>query len=69
MIIEDLIIDEKHRRKGIGTKLVRFAEEIAEKKACYAIELNSDLYRKETHRFWEALGYECKAYQFRKTIK
>lgn len=68
MIIEDLIVDEKYRRKGIGTKLVRFADEIAEKRDCYAIELNSDLYRKETHHFWEALGYECKAYQYRKSL-
>jgi len=68
MIIEDLIIDEKYRRRGIGTKLVRFAEEIAEKNGCYAIELNSDLYRKETHHFWEAIGYESKAYQYRKSL-
>lgn len=68
MIIEDLIVDEAHQRKGIGTHLVRLAEEIAKQRGCHDIELNSDLYREETHRFWEALGYECKAYQFRKEL-
>lgn len=68
MIIEDLIVDENYRRKGIGTQLVRLAENIARQLGCLNIELNSDLCRKETHRFWEAIGYERNAYQFRKVI-
>jgi GNAT superfamily N-acetyltransferase len=68
MIIEDLIVDENYRRRGIGSKLVRLAEEIAQQRDCHNIELNSDLYRKETHYFWEEIGYERKAYQFRKVI-
>jgi PhnO protein len=68
MIIEDLIVDENYRLKGIGTQLVRLAENIARQQGCLNIELNSDLYRKETHRFWEAIGYERNAYQFRKTL-
>lgn len=68
MIIEDLIVDEAHRRKGMGKRLVEFCEEAARERGCHAIELSSDLHRKETHLFWEALGYEGKAYQFRKVI-
>jgi len=66
MTIEDLIVDENYRRKGIGTQLVQLAENIARQQGCLNIELNSDLYRKGTHRFWEAIGYERNAYQFRK---
>jgi len=69
MIIEDLIIDNNYRRRGIGTQLVKLAEKTARQRDCRSIELNSDLYRKETHQFWEAIGYERKAYQFRKVIK
>jgi GNAT superfamily N-acetyltransferase len=68
MIIEDLIVDEAHRRKGIGKRLAELCEDLAREKGCHAIELSSDLHRKETHLFWEALGYEGKAYQFRKVI-
>ncbi|MFX1519828.1 MAG: GNAT family N-acetyltransferase [Promethearchaeota archaeon] len=69
MLIEDLNVDENYRRIGIGSQLVRLAEDIAQQRGCHGIELNSDLYRKETHHFWEALGFECKAYQFRKALK
>jgi len=49
--------------------LVELSEEIAQERGCHAIELSSDVHRKETHRFWEELGYEGKAYQFRKAIE
>ena len=68
MIIEDIVVDKSLRRRGIGAELIRYAEELARKRGCRAIELSSDLYRKETHKFWKNLGYECKAYQFRKII-
>lgn len=68
MIIEDLVVDERHRGKGLGRKLVQRAEDIAGHESCEAIELSSSLHRKETHRFWEALGYEREAYQYRKVI-
>jgi GNAT superfamily N-acetyltransferase len=69
MIIEDLIIDKNYQRRGIGTQLVKLAEKIALQRDCSNIELNSDLHRMETHQFWEALGYERKAYQFRKVVR
>jgi GNAT superfamily N-acetyltransferase len=68
MIIEDLIVDKKYRRKGIGSQLVQLVEKIARQQGCKTIELNSDMNRQETHYFWEAIGYERKAYQFRKSI-
>ena len=68
MIIEDVIVHEAYRRRGFGQKLVRSAEDIARQYGCHAVELNSELHRKETHQFWESLGYDRKAYQFRKRI-
>jgi GNAT superfamily N-acetyltransferase len=68
MQIEDLVVDGKYRRQGIGQRMVGLAEEMAMRRGCCAIELNSDLYREETHRFWEAMGYEIEAYQLRKAL-
>jgi GNAT superfamily N-acetyltransferase len=68
MIIEDLIVDEAHRRQGLGSELVRRAEDIARRWGCRGIELSSDLHRAATRRFWEGRGYKCEAYQFRKII-
>ncbi len=69
VIIEDLIVTKKFRRKGIGGRLVGYIENIAKEMGCKAIELYSDLYRKEAHRFWRKMGYECAAFQFRKILK
>jgi GNAT superfamily N-acetyltransferase len=68
MVIEDLVVDRDFRRQGIGQRMVGLAEEMAMRRGCCAVELNSDLYRDETHRFWEAMGYEIGAYQLRKAL-
>ena len=67
-IIEELIIDEKHRSKGIGKKLVEFIENLLIKNNCKAIELSSNLHRTRAHNFWKKMGYEQSAYLFRKFI-
>jgi GNAT superfamily N-acetyltransferase len=68
MLIEDLVVDEKFRRQGVGQRMVGLAEEMAMRRGCCTVELNSDLYREDTHRFWEAMGYEIEAYQLRKPL-
>jgi GNAT superfamily N-acetyltransferase len=68
MIIEDLIVKETHRREGVARRLVEYAEQLARECGCRAIELTSDLHRHGTHQFWEALGYDRCAYQFRKGL-
>jgi len=43
-IIEDLVVDESHRGKGIGQSLVRFAEDkIIEDRKAKTVEVNSDV--------------------------
>jgi GNAT superfamily N-acetyltransferase len=69
MQIEDLIVDGRFRRQGIGQRMVGLAEELARRRGCAAIELSSDLYREETHKFWQAMGYEIEAYQLRKALE
>ncbi len=69
MQVEDLIVDENYRRRGIGQRMVGLAEEIARRRNCTSIELNSDLYREETHKFWQAMGYQIEAYQLRKSLE
>lgn len=68
MIIEDLIVDHGHRRQHFGQQLVRAAEQVAQARHCHAVELNSDLYREDSHAVWEATGYKRLAYQFRKVL-
>ena len=67
-LIEDLIVAEEFRRKGIGKELVHFIEKIMKDQNIQTIELTSDIYRKNTHNFWNSIGYSKEAYQFRKKL-
>jgi GNAT superfamily N-acetyltransferase len=69
-IIEDLVVDEAHRGRGIGGTLVSFAEDkIIEARKAKAVEVNSDLHRVDAHDFWEECGYSKLAFQFRKEAR
>jgi GNAT superfamily N-acetyltransferase len=65
-IIEDLVVREDIRTRGIGTAIVNEMEQKLHSMRVNKIELCSDLHRLQTHRFWKKLGYESLAYQFRK---
>ncbi|AKM82150.1 TPA: GNAT family N-acetyltransferase [Candidatus Berkelbacteria bacterium] len=55
--IEDVIIDENHRRKGLGTSLCNAAIEDAKKAEAMKIDLTSNPSREEAHRLYESLGF------------
>ncbi len=57
-IIENVIVDAKHRSKGYGEALIRHAVEEARKAGCYKVSLTSNKRRTEAHRFYERLGFQ-----------
>ncbi len=64
LVIDDLIIEENLRGKGIGTKLINFVIQLAEKKNIKTIKLDSGLQRNQAHNFYENLGWEKKCFTF-----
>jgi GNAT superfamily N-acetyltransferase len=64
-VIEYVVVDEKHRNKGIGKILMEYCQELAKKAGCYKIMLTSDHRREDAHRFYESLGFEASARGFR----
>ena len=54
-----LCVDEKHRRCGIGRKLMEALEFHAGTCGVSFIRLNSRVERADAHAFYEALGYHC----------
>lgn len=63
--ISIIVVDENHRRKGIGQKLFDFAEDLARKHKCKGTWLVSGIHRaSEAHQFYEELGYEVTGYRF-----
>lgn len=57
MVLENVIVSEKSRRRGTGRQLVKYIENCARERNCYYIMLVSLLKRKDAHAFYESLGY------------
>lgn len=51
-------VDPAHRRRGIGSRLVRFAEGIARIHGCTRVDVVPDLDGWEEGRCWTGLGYD-----------
>ena len=69
MYIPELIVQEKYRRKGIGKLLIHACINLAKKKKCHRIRLESGNNRKESHKFYESLGFEYSAKSFTKNLE
>ncbi|WP_349408667.1 GNAT family N-acetyltransferase [Pseudalkalibacillus sp. SCS-8] len=65
------VVDAKHRRKGIGRKLLEQAEEWAKEQGAISIELNSGNRdeRREAHQFYRKMGYENKSIGYSKSLE
>lgn len=66
LVIEDVIVDENVRGKGIGRKLISAIEEFGKEKHCAYGILVSSGFRKEAHKFYESLGFTEDVRGFRK---
>jgi len=66
MYIPELIVTEKLRHLGIGKKLMQYCMELAKKKDCYRIRLESGNSRKESHKFYKSMGFEQSSQFFSK---
>jgi GNAT superfamily N-acetyltransferase len=57
VVIGGLVVDSRHRRKGIGRRLTEEAEEWARKRGYSIVRLSSTSARTGAHRFYQQLGY------------
>ena len=56
--LEDVVVDEAFRRKGIGEQLMRFALQEAARKGVNKVELTSHPKRKAANRLYQKLGFK-----------
>jgi len=63
--LENLIVTEKHRRRGLGRMLLEHAVGLARESGCHMVELCSDIRRKEAHKLYNFMGFEAQAHCFR----
>jgi ribosomal protein S18 acetylase RimI-like enzyme len=57
-IIENVIVDGRHRSKGYGEALIDHAVAEARKAGCYKVSLMSNKRRQDAHRFYGRLGFQ-----------
>jgi predicted N-acetyltransferase YhbS len=56
--IASLIVDERHRRDGLGRTLMEAAHARAREAGCKGAEVTSGRRRDASHPFYKSLGYE-----------
>ncbi len=67
--IQELIVHETVRDKGIGTQLVSRLEQEAQKRGCVSIEVTTKKFRVEAQRFYEHMGFTRTHVNFTKNLK
>lgn len=64
MYIPELIVLENYQKQGIGKKLINSCIALAKERNCHRIRLESGNQRKESHQFYEHLGFEKSSFSF-----
>jgi ribosomal protein S18 acetylase RimI-like enzyme len=59
-IVEDVIVDEKMRRRGIGAALIHYAIELAREAGADGVSLTSNSRREAANRLYQSLGFELR---------
>ena len=66
--IDELVIDKEYRGNGFGKRMIESITEIAQDLKCKRIELDTAFHRKESHKFYESIGYKNRAYLFSRKL-
>lgn len=63
-VVEDVAVDPRSQRRGVGRAMMQHAREQCRAAGCYKLMLSSGLPRTAAHRFYESLGFERHGYSF-----
>jgi len=66
--VEELVVLDSVRGKGIGTELLKHLFILAREHKCKRIELDSAFHRLDAHRLYERVGFEKRAFLFSKVL-
>ena len=66
LVVEDVIVKDGLRGKGVGRKLMESLDEFAKSKKCTYAILVSSSFRKGAHEFYEKVGFADSVVGFRK---
>ena len=57
VVLENLIVNPKYRKMGLGKRLITYIEDWARENNSYFVMFMSLAKRKEAHAFYESMGY------------
>ena len=57
MVVENFVVDESARGKGVGRILMESLEKIAKDNDCWYMNLVSSAFRTGAHKFYEKVGF------------
>ena len=57
-IVEDVIVDEKMRRRGIAEALMRYAIDLAREAGANGVALTSNPQREAANKLYQAMGFQ-----------
>jgi ribosomal protein S18 acetylase RimI-like enzyme len=59
-IVEDVVVDEKMRGRGIGNALLRYAIDLAREAGANGVSLTSNPQREAANHLYQAMGFELR---------
>lgn len=69
LVVEDVIVDQNHRRQGIGSAMMCELEQWAAQRGCGYMLFVTETTRTDAHRFYEALGFGLETHKgFKKRL-
>jgi GNAT superfamily N-acetyltransferase len=66
--VENVVVDQEHRGRGIGAALMAECEARALEAGAYKLQFLSNADRTDAHRFYEGLGYRPSAQGYRRYL-
>ena len=68
LVIEDVVVDEAFRRRGIASSLLTELERLARERSCRQMIVLSESVRHDAHGLYGALGFESRWTGFKKKL-
>jgi len=68
LVIEDVVVDESHRRQGVASALVTELERFARERDCRQLIVLSESVRHDAHGLYGSLGFENRWTGFKKKL-
>ena len=66
-ILEEVVVAEELRGRGIGKEMMAFAHEFCRGRGCYKMAFTSNRNREAAHRFYQSLGFVKHGFSFHVT--